>query len=717
MFAIFVIGFAILAILSGTLSYLLNIFELFIISGFSFLVYYFVLGKRKVLIWSMVIFVLALGGISYYLFKKELLLAAGTQIANFVKPYYYSVKVEDYYINKVHQQILIFGIGTLLYRVIVAFYKSRKLVVIPPVFGALVIIGAYIAGSFSSIRDRQAFFLFIIATFIYYFEIYYIRMKDSEGYRRRYSFYSLSIIMATLVILLSVVVNNTYRDPFEKRVTQVASKGTNDELTADEVDADKLEVIYNVSDEYEVASFFEHQGIKLFNVKTEKLKYYKSQTFNQYVDGVWTNTKNNPINQDGWPIEPILRSTQVLNDELFFNEEVEVVYQNIYTDSILTGPYTKDITVADLSIPISVFEDGMFEADEMVGQNYTYTLSIAIPKYRTTALFNYLNGLDNDDTDLTDYLQLPEGFDRLKELTAEITKGLSTDVEKAIAIERYLKSEYTYNENPGFQLDGDMINEFLFEKEEGFCQQFASSMTLMLRSQGIPSRFVSGFVIGSSEFELDDIPEEILSQGRRSSNPYKSVYDSNAHTWSEIYMPNFGWIQFEPTPGQDAVQFSDPIQLNYDESLIEKPSTMSAIINHDYFGVGVVSIVFGGLILLLISFIRRGKKLKRNIKRRLMTDYKLLLLYLKAINLEKERYETLREYSLRLNKGLVNSKTKFDLYVNTLEKAFYNNENPSVDEVEALEDYLADVKNLVKRQIVPMLFHRLRFIELILLHK
>jgi hypothetical protein len=262
-----------------------------------------------------------------------------------------------------------------------------------------------------------------------------------------------------------------------------------------------------------------------------------------------------------------------------------------------------------------------------------------------------------------------------------------------------------------------MINEFLFEKEEGFCQQFASSMTLMLRSQGIPSRFVSGFVIGSSEFELDDIPEEILSQGRRSSNPYKSVYDSNAHTWSEIYMPNFGWIQFEPTPGQDAVQFSDPIQLNYDESLIEKPSTMSAIINHDYFGVGVVSIVFGGLILLLISFIRRGKKLKRNIKRRLMTDYKLLLLYLKAINLEKERYETLREYSLRLNKGLVNSKTKFDLYVNTLEKAFYNNENPSVDEVEALEDYLADVKNLVKRQIVPMLFHRLRFIELILLHK
>lgn len=716
MFALFVIGFAILAILSGTFSYMLNIFELLVISGLSFLVYYFILGKRKVLIWSIVVTLLAITGTSYYLYRKELLESTGIQVANFVKPYYYSMKIDGFYIGRFHQQLLILGIGIFLYRVIVAFYRSRKLVIIPPVFGALLIIGAYIAGSFSSIRDRQAFFLFVMATFIYYFEIYYMRLKDSEGYHRRYSFYRLSIVMATLVILLSVVVNNANSDPFEKSVAKVSTTGTNGENTPNEFDLDQLEMIYNVTDEYKIATSFEHEGIELFKVKTEKLKYYKSQTFNQYVEGVWTNTKNEPIHQDGWPIEPILSSDQVFNEALFFNEEVEVIYQNIYTDSIVTGPYTKAVIVDNLTIPIRVYEDGMFKADEMVGQDYQYTLSIALPKYRTTALTQYLSGLENDDTDLTSYLLLPDGFDKLKDLADEITKDLSSDMNKAIAIERYLKSAYTYNENPEYQLEGDMINEFLFERKEGFCQQFASSMTLMLRSQGIPSRFVTGFVIGSSQFEIDDIPEEVLYSGRRVVDPYKHVYDSNAHAWVEIYVPNFGWIQFEPTPGQDAVQFSDPIQSN-DNILIQEPSTMDTIIHNDYFGMAVVFIVFAGLVLLFIAFIKRGKRLRRNVKRRLMVDYKLLWIYLKAIQLEKEKYETLREYALRLNKGLINSKTKFEEYINTLEKAFYNNEDPSIEEIEAFEEYLADIKHLVKRQMLPIRFYRLRCVEIILLHK
>jgi len=715
-FALFVIGFAILAILSETFSYMLHIFELFIISGLSFLVYYFIIGKRKVLIWSILVTLLAITGTSYYLYRKELLESTGIQIANFLKPYYYSMKIDGFYIGRFHQQLLILGVGIFLYRVIVVFYHSKKFVVIPPVFGALLIIGAYSAGSFSSIRDRQAFFLFVVATFIYYFEIYYVRMKDSDGYLRRYSFYRLSIVMASLVILLSVVVNHTYRDPFEKSVAKVSISGTNGEDTPNEFDLDPLEMIYNVTDEYKITTFFEHEGIELFKVKTEKLKYYKSQTFNQYVDGVWTNTKNKPIHQDGWPIEPILSSDQVFNEALFFNEEVEVIYQNIYTDSIVTGPYTKDVTLSNLTIPIRVYEDGMFKADEMVGQDYQYTLSIALPKYRTTALTQYLSGLENDDTDLTSYLLLPDGFDKLKDLTNEITKDLTSDMNKAIAIERYLKSAYTYNENPEFQLEGDIINEFLFERKEGFCQQFASSMTLMLRSQGIPSRFVIGFVMGSSQFEIDGIPEEVLYSGRRDVDPYKHVYDSNAHAWVEIYVPNFGWIQFEPTPGQDAVQFSDPVQLN-DDIQIQKPSAMDAIIHNDYFGIAIVFIVFTGLVLLLIAFIKRGKRLRRNVKRRLMVDYKLLGIYLKAIQLEKEKYETLREYSLRLNKGLINSKTKFEDYINTLEKAFYNNEDPSIEEVEALENFLADIKQLVKSQMLPIRFYRLRFIEMMLLHK
>jgi hypothetical protein len=78
----------------------------------------------------------------------------------------------------------------------------------------------------------------------------------------------------------------------------------------------------------------------------------------------------------------------------------------------------------------------------------------------------------------------------------------------------------------------DPVANFLFERKRGHCEYFASSMAIMLRALGIPSRVVNGFRTG----EFNDLTSQYL------------VRASNAHSWVEAYFPSYGWISFDPTP-------------------------------------------------------------------------------------------------------------------------------------------------------------------------
>ncbi|VTT85504.1 FIG001454: Transglutaminase-like enzymes, putative cysteine proteases [Halorubrum sp. DM2] len=131
------------------------------------------------------------------------------------------------------------------------------------------------------------------------------------------------------------------------------------------------------------------------------------------------------------------------------------------------------------------------------------------------------------------YTQLPESTpDRIGERTAEITAAADADspYERAAAVEAYLRSEYDYSltvQRP----EGDIADAFLFEMDAGYCVYFATTMAAMLRSQGVPTRFESGYTSGQRVGE-----DEYVVRGQ------------NAHTWVSIYVPDRGWVAFDPTP-------------------------------------------------------------------------------------------------------------------------------------------------------------------------
>ena len=148
------------------------------------------------------------------------------------------------------------------------------------------------------------------------------------------------------------------------------------------------------------------------------------------------------------------------------------------------------------------------------------------------------------------YLDLPEDTPgSLAKATDKAVDGVEEDpYRQAVAIQDYLRStEFSYSESTPVQdgYDGSgmsVIDAFLKEKA-GYCIHFASTMALMARDLGIPSRLVTGYSPGTAT------GVSITGQDGAELKEYE-VNSRNAHAWPELYFAGAGWVGFEPTPGR-----------------------------------------------------------------------------------------------------------------------------------------------------------------------
>jgi len=131
------------------------------------------------------------------------------------------------------------------------------------------------------------------------------------------------------------------------------------------------------------------------------------------------------------------------------------------------------------------------------------------------------------------YLQLPGLDPRIPPLAVQVSGSASDSYDKAVLVERYLKTHYGYTLQLPRSPVADPLANFLFERKQGHCEYFASSMAVMLRTLRIPARVVNGF--RSDEF--NDLTSNYVVRAK------------NAHAWVEAYFPGYGWVTFDPTPG------------------------------------------------------------------------------------------------------------------------------------------------------------------------
>ena len=167
-------------------------------------------------------------------------------------------------------------------------------------------------------------------------------------------------------------------------------------------------------------------------------------------------------------------------------------------------------------------------------ENEAFYKAGAFVKYLDTYAFKATQRDFNFPAEL-DYLQVS---DRVEQRTIDLAKSLGalgeTDYEKMQIMTDFLSQNYAYTLTPpSNRTREDFVTDFLFNKKRGYCTYFASALSVMARINGIPSRYVEGFRVDPNEVVLGAL---------------SPVTEKDAHAWTEVYLQDYGWVVFEPTP-------------------------------------------------------------------------------------------------------------------------------------------------------------------------
>ncbi|MGF7536212.1 DUF4129 domain-containing transglutaminase family protein [Bacillus mexicanus] len=353
----------------------------------------------------------------------------------------------------------------------------------------------------------------------------------------------------------------------------------------------------------------------------------------------------------------------------------------------------------------------------------TYTVTYNSPVYKLDELRKVKVRNKSDEYTFSDrYMQLPDSLpERVKSLATKLTQDHDNMFDKVKAIEGYLGSNaFTYEtEKVTVPKDGeDYVDQFLFETKMGYCDNFSSAMVVLLRSAGIPARWVKGYTSG-----------QYKAAGNKNGNIYK-VTNNNAHSWVEVYFPEQGWVTFEPTKGftnpaeftssdtknsgsessgspektkeeqkdEKQQQKKEEKQKEQREPAVSKKPSASPTNTGWYLAFAVLTVILSAAVLLYvlralwIPVFVAGRLKKRSDEHVFFEAYGALLKQLRRRGLPKRDSETLRDYAKRID-GKYDLKDMSKLTLR-YERALYRN-----DDSAALWNDSSELwENLIKRR-------------------
>ncbi len=259
-----------------------------------------------------------------------------------------------------------------------------------------------------------------------------------------------------------------------------------------------------------------------FTVNAEQPHYWRVDGYDTYENGSWVRTGGYKNYAD--PIDPLGSVTSE-----------ETVSVSVERDTAVLPTPWQPASVSDIdgsTLAISA-ETGIHTASSLsAGNQYTVRAYQYDPDPRALVLSraNYPESIEDQ------YTALPEETsDRVRTLGDEITADAVTPVQAVCAVEDWIATNKAYDLDATHESGADPVEQYLFEMDGGTAEYSASSMVVLLRSQGIPARYVTGYTPG----------EQVDNTGEY------GVRAVNAHAWAEVYVTGHGWIPFDPTPVDD----------------------------------------------------------------------------------------------------------------------------------------------------------------------
>lgn len=262
--------------------------------------------------------------------------------------------------------------------------------------------------------------------------------------------------------------------------------------------------------------------------------YLKNYTGGYYNNGRWNTVNENSFfsnMQDGNYYSMICNNPYYILQ--FILDESDVMDINVRSyKSLMTGT----------CVPVLSQETGS-ENGYTTYQGYNLSDFLSVLDTVSAGGFDDLFGEYGAYAEST-YMYVPEDkIPRIVELcnTSGVRKGNYTAATNFII--STLNEMTTYTTSPGNAPSGvDIAEYFLFDSGKGFCQQYATTAALMYRLLGLPSRYVTGYMVTPSDFH------------KNSDGTYTAIAtDEKAHAWVEVYVDGTGWIPTEVTFSQDEI--------------------------------------------------------------------------------------------------------------------------------------------------------------------
>ncbi|ELZ18378.1 transglutaminase domain-containing protein [Natrinema thermotolerans DSM 11552] len=254
-----------------------------------------------------------------------------------------------------------------------------------------------------------------------------------------------------------------------------------------------------------------------FTVESDGPAYWRTGVYDRFTGDEWVRTGQDR-RYDGQLASPP-DSTETVKQTV--TAETELGIMPVAPQPVELG--------GEIARRTTVSRHGQPRPETPLQPGESYTVESAVVDPSPAAL--RAAGTDYPDGITDTYLQTPEDTSSaFGGRTDEITAGADTPYDKAVAIEDALESTKRYSLEVS-QPSGNVAEKFLLEMDAGYCVYFATTMTQMLREEGVPARYVTGYTTGQ---QIDD--DTYVVRGL------------DAHSWVEVYFPDHGWVRFDPTP-------------------------------------------------------------------------------------------------------------------------------------------------------------------------
>lgn len=269
--------------------------------------------------------------------------------------------------------------------------------------------------------------------------------------------------------------------------------------------------------------------VEVFSVRSPVRSYWRLTSLDRFDGRIWSSNGSygsaDGDLDDGVPVA----SERITFEQSFsINALAQIWLPAAYEPQSVTTP--SDLRYDEVSGTIIV------DTDIPTSDNTAYRVTSALPQHDPVQLAAASTEIPADIAE--QYLALPDDFPvSVKALAQDVTAGSTSGFEAARRLQDFFQSEFTYDLDVGAGHSEQAIEQFVLELRRGYCEQFAGSFAAMARSIGIPARVAVGFTPGNSN-AVDPTLYRVRGE--------------HAHAWPEVYLGEYGWVLFEPTPGRGA---------------------------------------------------------------------------------------------------------------------------------------------------------------------